>query len=390
MSVGTFGSPASPISFLTPLGRPKGCQTRHPTQGVLTAARGPRHHGKVIFPQLWMQRSFDKVFLRSSPPGCPLPDLQGQRLILAMLRLLPSSKPSSLPQGAGKREPLPRGLPVVPTHVPSTQSPYGRATGAAGAQLGESPALGWPSSCGGDIPTKHPWPGLGSGNVASLAARSPDTAGRGARRAPVRPHPHQPAGCSATGQPSGLSLQGQVWVPQPLLQGLAAPMPAAGRDGCCWVQCGSAVSKGSWAMLGCRCPDTPADRCRALPTHGDQQPAEGSRWSQPSHCSLGRGCPESSPNPTLIPPLFSWVLLHHLLQPTSCPLSGCAAPAMPVLVSPCQRGGCRSPSPPTPRSEQCNFSTDCKPLGEGPCPRTLPTSVEKRGVGENKLQFSTT
>lgn len=64
---------------------------------------------------------------------------------------LQQTQQDSLRQAAGKRKALLCGLPAVPTHIPSAQSPRGQVTGAAGG----SPASGWLSSRWGDVPTKR-------------------------------------------------------------------------------------------------------------------------------------------------------------------------------------------------------------------------------------------
>lgn len=47
--------------------------------------------------------------------------------------------------------------------------------------------------------------------------------------------------------------------------------------------------------LGCSCPDVSVRLSGAMPVHREQEPAEGSRWSQPSHCRWGQGMPGEPP-----------------------------------------------------------------------------------------------
>lgn len=148
-----------------PWGEPRAAKPDTPPKGCSRLLGAPATTGGSLSHSRGCRGALTKSFSAPLPPAV---GSQTRRAGGSSWRCRSSCPPAN--PAPCEREALPRGLPAVPTHVPSTQSPYGRATGAAGAQLGESPAPGWSSSRGGDIPTKHPWPGSGSGNVASPAA----------------------------------------------------------------------------------------------------------------------------------------------------------------------------------------------------------------------------
>lgn len=112
---GHFWRPASPISFLTTLGRAKGLPTPPwPRPQLLCSLplRAPVTKGRAFSQSQRCKGALTKSF--SSLPSCPFPDLQTQQ--------------DSLRQAAGKRWALLRGLPAVPMLIPLTTGMGGGST----------------------------------------------------------------------------------------------------------------------------------------------------------------------------------------------------------------------------------------------------------------------